>query len=48
MMIHEEEKIKSFAKSVIFVLFILLLSSYFERETIIILLLSMIYLKLRN
>jgi len=45
---HEEEKIKSLVKSVGFVLFMMLLSSYFERETVIILLLSMIYLKLRN
>ena len=45
---HEEEKIKSLLKTVSLVLFMLLLSSYFERETVIILLLCMIYLKLRD
>ena len=45
---YDEEKIKSLVKSVLFILFMMLLSSYFERETVIILILSMIYLKSRK
>lgn len=48
MMPYEEEKIKSLVKSVGLILFMLLLTSYFDSQTVIILLLSMIYLKLRN
>ena len=47
-MLLQEEKIKSTLKTIGFTLFMLLLSSYFERETVIILLLCMIYIKLRD
>tara|TARA_B100000424_G_C22603464_1_gene336967 strand:+ start:221 stop:361 length:141 start_codon:yes stop_codon:yes gene_type:complete len=42
---NEEEKIGTLIKSTGFVLFMLLLSSFFESEAVIILLLSLIYLK---
>ncbi len=43
-----ERKMKSIAKTVAFTLFMLLMSSYFEQETVIIVLLCMIYLKMRD
>jgi len=46
-MLNEEEFLVNILKSVGFVLFILLLSSYFEYETMVILLLCLIYLKKR-
>ena len=47
-MYNEEQKIESMAKSLAFILFMLLLSSYFEPETIIIVLLCLIYSKMRK
>jgi len=44
-MLHQEEKLAKFFKSVGFVLFMLLLSSFFGPEMIFVLLLSLIYLK---
>ena len=41
-----ERKMKSIAKTIAFVLFILLLSSFFAPATIIIVLLCMIYMKM--
>jgi hypothetical protein len=45
-MFFGERKIRSLAKTTAFVLFMLLMSSYFERETVIIMLLCMIYTKM--
>ena len=45
-MLFGERKIRTLAKTTAFVLFMLLMSSYFERETVIITLLCMIYLKM--
>jgi hypothetical protein len=42
---NEEEFLKNILKTTGFILFMLLLSSYFESETVIILLLCLIYLK---
>ncbi len=47
-MINEEEKILSSVKTIAFTLFIMLLSSYFKPETVIILLLCLIYVKMRD
>lgn len=44
---NEEEKLYNLAATGGFVLFILLLSSYFDYETVIIVLLGMIYTKMR-
>ena len=44
-MYNEEEKIGVLIKSTGFVLFMLLLSSFFEPEPVFIMLLSLIYLK---
>ena len=44
-MVPEEEKILKLAKSTVFVLIMLSLSSFFEPEGVLILLLSLIYLK---
>ncbi len=44
-MVPDEEKIIKLAKSTIFVLIMLSLSSFFEPEAVFILLLSLIYLK---
>jgi len=43
-----ERKLRSIAKTTAFVLFMLLMSSYFERDTVIIALLCMIYMKMRE
>jgi len=43
-----ERKLRSLAKTTALMLFMLLLSSYFDRETIIIMLLCMIYMKMRE
>jgi hypothetical protein len=45
-MLFGERKIRTLAKTTAFVLFMLLMSSYFEREAVIITLLCMIYLKM--
>jgi hypothetical protein len=45
---HTERKIAILAKTTLFVLFIMLLGSYFDKDTVIILLLSLIYVKMRN
>ena len=44
-MVPDEEKIIKFAKSTVFILIMLALSSFFEPEAVIILVLSLIYLK---
>ena len=44
-MVPDEEKIIKLAKSTVFVLIMLALSSFFEPEPVFILLLSLIYLK---
>ena len=44
-MFNEEEKLAKLAKSTVFVLFMLLLGSFFGSEAILVLLLSLIYLK---
>lgn len=44
-MLPDEEKIIKLAKSTVFVLIMLALSSFFEPEAVFILLLSLIYLK---
>lgn len=44
-MYNEEEKIGILIKSTVFILLMLLLSSFFEPEAVFILLLSLIYLK---
>jgi hypothetical protein len=43
-----ERKMRSIAKTTVFVLFMLLMSSFFERDTVIITLLCMIYVKMRD
>ena len=47
-MFVQEEKIASVAKSIAFTLFMLLLSSYFKPETVIIILLCLIYSRMRK
>ena len=47
-MVNEEQKIMSFAKTTIFALFILLLSSFFDKDVVTILLLCLIYMKMRD
>ncbi len=47
-MYPSEQKIKSTGKTIAFVLFMLLLSSYFKPETVMILLLCLIYTKMRD
>ena len=47
-MLFGERKMRSIAKTTAFVLFMLLMSSFFERDTVIIMLLCMIYLKMRD
>ena len=42
---NEEEKVAKLAKSTVFILLMLILSSFFEPEAVFILLLSLIYLK---
>lgn len=44
-MFNEEEKVAFLAKSTAFVLFMLLLSSFFGSDAVFVLLLSLIYLK---
>jgi hypothetical protein len=44
-MLHQEEKLAALIKSTAFVLFMLLLSSFFGAEIVFVLLLSLIYLK---
>lgn len=44
----EEQKITSLAKTLALTLFMLLLSSYFKPETIIIVILCLIYVKMRD
>ena len=46
-MVPDEEKIIKLAKSTVFVLIMLSLSSFFEPEAVFILLLSLIYLKFK-
>lgn len=43
-----ERKIRSIAKTTAFVLFMLLMSSYFERDTVILVMLCLIYMKMRD
>ena len=43
-----ERKLRSIAKTTAFVLFMLLMSSYFDKDTVIIMLLCMIYMKMRD
>lgn len=43
-----ERKIRSIAKTTAFVLFILLLSSYFERDTMILVFLALILMQMRE
>jgi len=43
-----ERKLRSIAKTTVFVLFMLLMSSYFDKDTVIITLLCMIYIKMRD
>jgi hypothetical protein len=45
-MFFGERKMRSIAKTTAFVLFMLLLSSFFEQNTIVIVLLCMIYMKM--
>jgi len=47
-MFFGERKIRSIAKTTAFVLFILLLSSYFERDTMILVFLSLILMQMRE
>ena len=43
-----ERKLRSIAKTTAFVLFMLLMSSYFDKDTVTITLLCMIYMKMRD
>ena len=43
-----ERKLRSIAKTTAFVLFMLLMSSYFDKDTVTIALLCMIYMKMRD
>ena len=43
-----ERKLRSIAKTTAFVLFMLLMSSYFDKDVVIIMLLCMIYMKMRE
>jgi len=45
---NEEQKVVDFAKTTAFILFIMLLSSYFDKELVILLLLSLIYMQMRE
>lgn len=47
-MFFGERKIRSIAKTTAFVLFILLLSSYFERDTMILVFLALILMQMRE
>jgi len=47
-MYPDEQKIKSYAKTVIIALFMMLLSSYFDKDLVIILLLCLIYTNMRD
>jgi hypothetical protein len=47
-MFNEEQKIKTFAQTVGFALFMLLLSSFFDKDIVMILLLCLIYTKMRD
>ena len=47
-MYPDEQKIKSTGKTMAFTLFMLLISSYFKPETVMILLLCLIYMKMRD
>ncbi len=47
-MYPDEQKIKYSAKTMVFVLFMMLLSSFFDKELIMILLLCLIYMKMRD
>ena len=44
-MLNEEEKVAKLAKSTVFILLMLTLSSFFGSEAVFVLLLSLIYLK---
>ena len=44
-MFNEEEKVAKLAKSTVFILLMLTLSSFFESDAVFVLLLSLIYLK---
>ena len=43
-----ERKLRSIAKTTAFVLFMLLMSSYFDKDSVMIMLLCMIYMKMRD
>jgi len=47
-MFFGERKLRSIAKTTAFVLFMLLMSSYFERDTVILVMLCLIYMKMRD
>ena len=47
-MFFGERKLRSIAKTTTFVLFMLLMSSYFDKDTVMITLLCMIYMKMRD
>lgn len=47
-MYNDEEKIVKLAKSTVFLLFILLMSSLFDKQMVVVMLLGMIYLKMRK
>jgi len=44
-MFNEEEKVAKLAKSTVFILLMLALSSFFDSDAVFVLLLSLIYLK---